>query len=318
MLAASCIRRPTPGMKVHSASERAKASRKLVFELLIGDQPDRAAAHDPDSRFWQWADRLEVERQPLPAAQRRRPPDRSHPAMAVQLDACIQCNLCVRACREVQVNDVIGMAGRGHHEKIVFDFDDPMGHSTCVACGECVQACPTGALMPASLVDENGVYTNAPGPRGRERLPLLRRRLPADLPDQGRPHRRGRGQGRAGQPQPALRQGPLRLRLRAPPGPADRAADPQGRRAEARCRDRPGQPLHAFPQGDLGGGARPRRRRLQAHPRPRRRQGAGRVRLGQGVERGGLSVPEAGPHRVRHATMSITARGCATPRRSRR
>ncbi|HZU87913.1 MAG TPA: formate dehydrogenase subunit alpha, partial [Stellaceae bacterium] len=89
-------------------------------------------------------------------------PDRSHPAMAVQLDACIECTLCVRACREVQVNDVIGMKGRGWHEKIVFDFDDPMGASTCVACGECVQACPTGALMPASLVDENGVYANAP------------------------------------------------------------------------------------------------------------------------------------------------------------
>ena len=82
------------------------------------------------------------------------PPDRSHVAMAVNLDACIQCNLCVRACREVQVNDVIGMAGRGHLEKIVFDFDDPMGASTCVACGECVQACPTGALMPATLVDD--------------------------------------------------------------------------------------------------------------------------------------------------------------------
>jgi formate dehydrogenase major subunit len=47
------------------------------------------------------------------------------------------------------VNDVIGYAGRGEHSKIVFDFDDPMGDSTCVACGECVQACPTGALMPA-------------------------------------------------------------------------------------------------------------------------------------------------------------------------
>src|SRR6267378_5030267 len=50
VLAASCIRRPAPGMKVQSASERAKASRKLVFELLVGDQPERAAAHDPDSR----------------------------------------------------------------------------------------------------------------------------------------------------------------------------------------------------------------------------------------------------------------------------
>src|SRR5271169_2639689 len=161
VLAASCVRRPTPGMKVATASERARFSRKLVFELLVGDQPSRAAAHDPNSRLWQWADRLGVEesRFPLHAAPA---PDRSHPAMAVQLDACIQCNLCVRACREVQVNDVIGMAARGHQEKIVFDFDDPMGNSTCVACGECVQACPTGALMPATLVDANGVYTNTP------------------------------------------------------------------------------------------------------------------------------------------------------------
>src|SRR5215472_14877095 len=161
VLAASCVRQPTPGMKVQTASERAKFSRKMVFELLIGDQPERAAAHDPNSRLWQWADKLEVSGSRFP--QHAAPaPDRSHPAMAVQLDACIQCNLCVRACREVQVNDVIGMAARGYHEKIIFDFDDPMGSSTCVACGECVQACPTGALMPATLVDANGVYTNAP------------------------------------------------------------------------------------------------------------------------------------------------------------
>ena len=82
--------------------------------------------------------------------------------MRVQLDACIHCNLCVRACREVQVNDVIGMAYRGYGAKIVFDFDDPMGDSTCVACGECVQACPTGALMEASLVDEHGIGKTEP------------------------------------------------------------------------------------------------------------------------------------------------------------
>src|SRR5438128_3295258 len=161
VLAASCVRKPASGMKVLTASERARFSRKMVFELLVGDQPSRAAAHDPNSRLWQWADKLGVSDSRFP--ERAPPaPDRSHPAMAVQLDACIECTLCVRACREVQVNDVIGMAGRGYHEKIVFDFDDPMGASTCVACGECVQACPTGALMPASLVDENGVYANAP------------------------------------------------------------------------------------------------------------------------------------------------------------
>jgi formate dehydrogenase major subunit len=69
--------------------------------------------------------------------------------MAVNLDACIQCTRCVRACREEQVNDVIGYAFRGAHSKIVFDLDDPMGASSCVGCGECVQACPTGALAPA-------------------------------------------------------------------------------------------------------------------------------------------------------------------------
>tara|TARA_B100002052_G_scaffold298630_1_gene332760 strand:- start:7988 stop:10324 length:2337 start_codon:yes stop_codon:yes gene_type:complete len=82
--------------------------------------------------------------------------------MHVNLDACINCNLCVRACREVQVNDVIGMSYRGHGSKITFDFDDNMGDSTCVACGECVQSCPTGALIEKSLVNEEGVRDNYP------------------------------------------------------------------------------------------------------------------------------------------------------------
>jgi formate dehydrogenase major subunit len=165
VLAASCVRRPTPGMKVQTASERSGTSRKLVFELLVADQPERAAAHDPNSAFWRWADRIAVTQSRFPAIDRvNKADDFSHPAMAVQLDACIHCNLCVRACREVQVNDVIGMAARGHLEKIVFDFDDPMGSSTCVACGECVQACPTGALMEKSLVDEAGVLDVANPP----------------------------------------------------------------------------------------------------------------------------------------------------------
>jgi formate dehydrogenase major subunit len=161
VLAASCIRSPTPGMKVKTATDRAKTARRMVVELLLTDQPPKDVAHDPQSEFWLTADRQKVTASRFP--RRAAPvPDRSHPAMAVNLDACIQCNLCVRACREVQVNDVIGMAGRGHTEKIVFDFDDPMGNSTCVACGECVQACPTGALMPATLVDAANVRTQFP------------------------------------------------------------------------------------------------------------------------------------------------------------
>src|SRR5260221_8122349 len=125
-LAASCIRKPTPNMKVQSASARAKSARKLVFELLLADQPAKTEAHDPDSKFWRWADRLEVASSRFPALERW-DADTSHPAMRVNLDACIQCNLCVRACREVQVNDVIGMAHPRARAKNVFDVHDPMG-----------------------------------------------------------------------------------------------------------------------------------------------------------------------------------------------
>ncbi|MBT7293571.1 MAG: formate dehydrogenase subunit alpha [Rhodospirillaceae bacterium] len=148
VLAASCIREPSDGMIVNSANQRATTARKMVMELLVADQPAREGSHDPNSELWHWAEQMGQTESRFPA--RRTPAaDNSHTAMAVNLDACIHCTRCVRACREVQVNDVIGMAGRGAGNKIVFDFDDAMGQSSCVACGECVQACPTGALMPA-------------------------------------------------------------------------------------------------------------------------------------------------------------------------
>ncbi len=148
VLAASCIRKPSNGMTVTTDSPRTVSARKMVMELLLADQPPRKSTHDPQSHFWHWAEKQD---QIGSRFQSGKTPDAdlSHPAMAVNLDACIHCNLCVRACRESQVNDVIGLAYRGRESKIVFDFDDPMGNSTCVACGECVQACPTGALMPA-------------------------------------------------------------------------------------------------------------------------------------------------------------------------
>ncbi len=155
VLAASCIRTPSDGMVVKSESARAQSARKMVMELLVADQPAQDVAHDKSSHLWDMADMQGVATSRFPAQEAERVPllDDSHVAMRVNLDACISCNLCVRACREVQVNDVIGMAGRGQNSKIVFDMDDPMGNSTCVACGECVQACPTGALMPAKGVD---------------------------------------------------------------------------------------------------------------------------------------------------------------------
>ncbi|KMW60487.1 tungsten-containing formate dehydrogenase alpha subunit [Candidatus Rhodobacter oscarellae] len=155
-LVASCIRPVAEGMKVTTDSDRAEKSRAMVVELLAADQPDRDVARDKSSHFWDMADANGVDASRFPAKVPDHIPllDDSHVAMRVNLDACIHCNLCVRACREVQVNDVIGMSGRGATAQITFDMDDPMGSSSCVACGECVQACPTGALMPATVLDD--------------------------------------------------------------------------------------------------------------------------------------------------------------------
>jgi len=146
VLAPSCCRTPAAGMKVSTDSERAVKSQQMVLELLLSDMPETSYTRHNEVDVW--ASKLAVGK-PRFEARASQPADLSHPAMAVNLDACIQCTRCLRACRDEQVNDVIGLAFRGGHAKIVFDMDDAMGASTCVACGECVQACPTGALMPA-------------------------------------------------------------------------------------------------------------------------------------------------------------------------
>jgi formate dehydrogenase major subunit len=151
VLAPSCCRYPKEGMEVTTNSPRALTSQKMCLELLLSDMPE--ASYTLNSELDLWARKLSIGK-PRFGARPQPVEDLSHAAMAVHLDACIQCNRCVRACREVQVNDVIGYAFRGAHSKIVFDLDDPMGNSTCVACGECVQSCPTGALMPARAVGQ--------------------------------------------------------------------------------------------------------------------------------------------------------------------
>ncbi|TSE20609.1 molybdopterin-dependent oxidoreductase [Tepidimonas aquatica] len=155
-LTAACCRRPDPGMQVRTDSPRAQRARRTVLELLAADAPDSASLRcDSELTHWVRAIAAQPERWPVRGAtQTEAQPDTSHPAFTVRLDACIQCTRCVRACRDVQGNDVLGLAGRGTQARIVFDQGDAVADSTCVACGECVQACPTGALAPA-----NGSYT---------------------------------------------------------------------------------------------------------------------------------------------------------------
>ncbi len=144
----SCLMKVSEGLVVHTDSERAVQARRIIMELLLAE-----AEIDPGSECGRVATAMGI------ATSRFAPPsaqstlDNSHPGIAVDLAKCIHCMRCLHACREVEVNNVIGMARRGHTARIVFDFDDPMGQSTCVSCGSCAQACPTGAIAFKVLSD---------------------------------------------------------------------------------------------------------------------------------------------------------------------
>src|SRR3954462_3062220 len=156
VFAAACVRPCEDGMEVKTATEEVERSRAVLTELLMTDQPPRA--EDPkdtktrDNLLLELADGFGVARETteLPLGIEHsgsgRGKDSSNPVIDVDHDACILCDRCVRACDDIQGNDVIGRSGKGYSTRIAFDLNDPMGSSSCVTCGECVQACPTGAL----------------------------------------------------------------------------------------------------------------------------------------------------------------------------
>src|SRR5690606_1954250 len=110
VLAPSCCRAPSAGMVVKSETPRAVNARRTVLELLLADAPDSAALkHDSELAHWAVETRARAGHFAPRAPQAE---DRSHPAMAVNRDACIQCTRCIRACRETQGNDVLGLAFR--------------------------------------------------------------------------------------------------------------------------------------------------------------------------------------------------------------
>jgi formate dehydrogenase major subunit len=148
--AAACVRPCEDGMEVSTATPDVKRSRATLAELLLSDQP--AAEQDPkqtttaDNELLALAEHFGLSGSAGLPLGSGRGADLSNPVIAVDHDACILCDRCVRACDDIQGNDVIGRSGKGYGTRIAFDLNDPMGASSCVTCGECVAACPTGAL----------------------------------------------------------------------------------------------------------------------------------------------------------------------------
>ncbi|MFT3775216.1 MAG: molybdopterin-dependent oxidoreductase [Minicystis sp.] len=148
VLAASCVRPCEQGMKVTTDSDKVVRQRRMLTELLMADQPEICAKETTtgDNALYSLARELGATGASLPRG-KERPKDLSSKVIAVDHQACILCDRCVRGCDEIQNNDVIGRSGKGYSTKIAFDLDAPMGASTCVSCGECMAVCPTGALV---------------------------------------------------------------------------------------------------------------------------------------------------------------------------
>ncbi len=274
----------------------------MVAELLVTDQPAIEVAHDPISEFWKTAKRQSVEAEPLPEARQyrraaARPQPSGHGGQSRRLHP-VQ-SVRPRLPRSAgQRRHRHGRPRPQREDRVRLRRPDGRVHLRRLR------------RMRAGLSDRRADAGDAgrrqerahriPRPRGALGVPLLRRRLPAHLQHQERQAALRHRPRRPGQPEPAVRQGPLRLRLRQQSAAADEADGAQGRRREiGRRSGRSGKPVHAFPRSHLGRGDGARRRGPEKNPRPRRPARARRLRLGQGLERRGLSVPEARPHRLR-------------------
>jgi formate dehydrogenase major subunit len=164
VLAASCVRACREGMQVQTESPKVEKHRAMLTRLLLSDHPSPCAREQSTGdcelealgrRYGllpggENGDSVQgktfLDRGPVERGAASRPQDRSSAVIAVDHQACILCDRCLRGCDDIQSNEVIGRTGKGYASRIAFDLDNPMGDSTCVSCGECASVCPTGAL----------------------------------------------------------------------------------------------------------------------------------------------------------------------------
>jgi CRP-like cAMP-binding protein/NAD-dependent dihydropyrimidine dehydrogenase PreA subunit len=154
VLAASCVRPAENKMVVSTNSEKVTRARRTLVEMLLADHPSPCARQrqSNDCELETLA-RLEgITQTRFPRRISPRGQDNSSLVIAVDHEACILCDRCIRGCDEIRHNDVLGRRGKGFLAGIAFDTNLPMGNSSCVSCGECMVSCPTGALTNKSVV----------------------------------------------------------------------------------------------------------------------------------------------------------------------
>jgi CRP-like cAMP-binding protein/Fe-S-cluster-containing dehydrogenase component len=174
VLTAACVRPVEPGLKVVTNSDKVIAARKTLLELMMADHPSPCARqkNSGDCELETLAAAAGVSEPRYARRTVSRGHDDSSLSIAVDHDACILCDRCIRGCDEVRNNFVLGRMGKGYAADIAFDLNSPMGDSTCISCGECMVSCPTGALTNKNVAGT--AISTGPGAEGFEAEDLLK------------------------------------------------------------------------------------------------------------------------------------------------
>jgi len=144
------------GMVVFTDNEEIERVRRMTLELILSDH-DFNCLLCPKSgscRLQALVNRIGYNEKRLNRLNRvakEMPVDTSNPFFDFNPNKCIHCGICIRTCREIVGVDAIDMAYRGYDMKVSTFGDKPFRESICVSCGECVERCPVGALIPKSI-----------------------------------------------------------------------------------------------------------------------------------------------------------------------
>jgi len=153
-LQTTCTLPVRDGMEVRTTTALVREARRMNVELLLASGVHDCLTCEATGRceLQDVAYRLGIERPSFPAGGGRLAIDASSQFIIREPDKCIHCFRCIRGCNDLVVNEVLDMGYRGDRSAVICDNDLPMGQSSCVHCGECVQLCPTGALTEKKAV----------------------------------------------------------------------------------------------------------------------------------------------------------------------
>ena len=154
---ASCTLPVSQDMVVESDTPALRQSRQVILSLLFSERNHfcpfcqvSGTAVTSDCELQQAAYHQEMTHWPMQPQWNNFVVDTSHPYFILDNNRCILCRRCVRACAEMSGNFTLGVEERGAASVVVADTNLPLGLSTCISCGSCVQVCPTGALIERS------------------------------------------------------------------------------------------------------------------------------------------------------------------------